>query len=254
MAKDYFSGLQPAKTTLETAEAEYLPFAQIMPSLKQELEKVMKERFVESPLIQERGRAMKEFLTAVPEKKAELAKLPEEGVILSPSQQQAILAQTEARAISPLSVLNLMLSGQYGGLQDLIRTGTEAFTSAQEAMKAKRDIALGAYNRMLDKLYKETSLGLEERRTAATELSAAKARGLTPSQEAQETRQEEFETNLNEEKKNVEAGTRKKEDAIATLMVDFPEKYTQIEAAFKHITQKEGLNYLQRFWNYMQGK
>lgn len=127
-----------------------------MPDL---LRQAVSERFKQSPLHGQFQGAAQQFLTAVPEKRAELASMVQGGgPILNPNQQQSILAGTRAANLVPLISLNDLLKSQMGGIDTLVGAGTNAYNSQVAAAQAAAELKRQQYQDILNELVKSEEL------------------------------------------------------------------------------------------------
>src|SRR3990167_3846463 len=121
-----------------------------MPDL---LRQAVSERFKESPLTGQFGTAAQQFLTAVPQKRTELANLAQTGqAVLSPNQQQSILAGTRAANLVPLISLNDLLQSQFGAGSDLVNAGTGAYNAYATVLQNRATGARQNYEDVLAQL------------------------------------------------------------------------------------------------------
>ena|SRR3990167_7883129 len=142
-----------------------------MPDL---LRQAVSERFKESPLTGQFGTAAQQFLTAVPQKRTELANLAQTGqAVLSPNQQQSILAGTRAANLVPLISLNDLLQSQFGAGSDLVNAGTGAYNAYATGLQNRATGARQNYEDVLAQLVAQQEVKQQE---AQMELDWYKAR------------------------------------------------------------------------------
>jgi hypothetical protein len=142
-----------------------------MPDL---LRQAVSERFKESPLTGQFGNAAQQFLTAVPQKRTELANLAQTGqAVMSPNQQQSILAGTRAANLVPLISLNDLLQSQFGKSDELVNAGTGAYNAYSTGLANAATLKRQNYEDVLNRLVKEQE---DKQATAKLELDWFKAR------------------------------------------------------------------------------
>jgi hypothetical protein len=133
-----------------------------MPDL---LRQAVYERFKNSPLHGQFQGAAQNFLTAVPQKRAELASMVQGGgPILNPNQQQSILAGTRAANLVPLISLNDLLKSQTGGMETLIQGGTNAYNAQVAAAQAAAELKQQQYKDILANLVQEKEWQMEQQK------------------------------------------------------------------------------------------
>jgi len=150
-------------TQLENRAAMTSSAATVLPDM---LRKAVSERFQGSPLVKQREEALQNFLTAVPTARSEMAELvnkpaEEGGAILSPTQQQQIIAGRRAAATVPLASLNDLLRAEFGGIEDIVGAGTRAYQARAQLEQQQAESARQQSNTLLDNLFRQAGLDLE---------------------------------------------------------------------------------------------
>lgn len=118
-----------------------------MPDL---LRQAVSERFKASPLTQQFGGAAQDFLAAIPQERANLANLAQTGqAVMSPNQQQAVLASTRAANLIPLISLNDLLQSQFGKSDELVGAGTRSYQAYAQGLQSQAEIARQKLNDLI---------------------------------------------------------------------------------------------------------
>jgi len=165
--------VQQARQQAQTATGQYVQAGATATELPDALRQAVTERFKESPLYGQFQGAAQNVLTAVPEYRKTLADLVGSGTVLSPNQQQALLARRQASAIVPLISLNDLLKSQTGGMEELIGAGTRAFGAQTQRLGGIAELLTGWYKDILNQLVAEENI-----RQAQQQFSLQKLLGL----------------------------------------------------------------------------
>lgn len=168
MNPDY-SKLDAARSDAEGARASAVDFAASGATLADELRKAVGERFAQSPIAQEAATARSEFLSAAPQARSDVAKMVNDGTILSPSQQQAILASRKASALAPVMGSNILQEAAFGTMNDLINAGTHAYSAEATRKQGLAELAQKSYSDLLSELVTRAT----QERAAAEEARSA---------------------------------------------------------------------------------
>ena len=150
---------QQAKTAAYTASQTAAQTAANATELPDALRSAVAERFQESPLHGQFEGAAQNFLTAVPQKRVDLASMVQGGgPILSPNQQQSILAGTRAASMVPMISLNDLIQSQTGTMADLIGAGTRAYTAQGQRQLSAAEILGQFVNDLLNQFVTEEQM------------------------------------------------------------------------------------------------
>lgn len=160
MAIDY-SSLDQARATAEGAQKTALDYGARGLTLPDELRKALGERYAGSGMAQDAATARTEFMASAPQARADVAGLVSAGNILSPTQQQAILAAKRGAALVPLIASNINQEAAFGNIDDLVGAGTRAFQAQTAQQQGVAQLAQSSYSNLLSELFKRA----EEERT-----------------------------------------------------------------------------------------
>lgn len=144
-----------------TASTQALPG--VLSDLKTNLNKIFSQ---DNPLIQQRTGMLQDYLGAGDKARADY--LPtHSGFAFSPTELNAMVSGRQAAALAPLSAINNMVMGQYGGLKDYMGDAKDIFNAKVTADAQNAD--------RLYKLY-AGSLEQEKNKTANREIVEANGR------------------------------------------------------------------------------
>lgn len=153
---------RPSSMDVFDTASKAISFTEQLPSLTQKLREALTGKFSESPLFGQRETAMQGFLNAPSQSRADISQRQKEtGVPLAPTQQQAITSARRSAAYAPLDTSSLLLSSAFGGLEDIIGQGVQAFQAASEAQTQKANLMQQLYQTELDRMFKEKGLELD---------------------------------------------------------------------------------------------
>jgi len=147
-----FSQLEPARQQSQQASQSYVDYASKGATLADELRKALGERFGQSNVAQNTAQARADFMTALPQGRADVANLVSSGTILSPTQQQAILSGKRASALVPLMGANITQEAAFGTMEDLINAGVNAYGAQTSQKKGMAELAQQNYTQLLNEL------------------------------------------------------------------------------------------------------
>jgi len=147
-----FSQLEPARQQSQQASQSYVDYASKGATLADELRKALGERFGQSNVAQNTAQARADFMTALPQGRADVANLVKSGTILSPTQQQAILSGKRASALVPLMGANITQEAAFGTMEDLINAGVNAYGAQTSQKKGMAELSQQNYTQLLNEL------------------------------------------------------------------------------------------------------
>ncbi|MFA7000360.1 MAG: hypothetical protein WC241_04590 [Candidatus Paceibacterota bacterium] len=173
-----WQNIESARNTATTAAQTASDYSAAGNTLADELRKAVGERYAQSDIAKEAATNRSNYLVAAPQARADVLGLVKGGSILSPTQQNAILAAKRASAIAPLMGSNLMEQAAYGTMEDLINAGVNSWNAQTQALQGTANITQNSYTSMLNELLQKAQ---EERATA----SAGREAELFPIQKAQ---------------------------------------------------------------------
>jgi len=131
-------------------------------TLVDELRKAIGERFGESDIAKEGATARTNFMAAAPKAREDVLGLIQGGSILSPTQQNAIIASKRASALAPVVGTNALQQMQFGTLEDLLNAGTNAWKAQATAQQGVADLASKNASDMLSELVTRANLAQQE--------------------------------------------------------------------------------------------
>lgn len=175
MATD-FSSIEPLKQQANQAEDRALASSAAQYTLPQKLSDAINSRFNNSQIVQQRQEAIKPVLTSAPRAREAVAGMVNSGTILSPTQQQSIIASRRAADVVPLISLNDMLSNQFGQIGSLVDAGTRGFQAQVASDQGAASLARERANSALSELIAQRELALKEQ-------AAARANAPSPFEE-----------------------------------------------------------------------
>lgn len=157
-----WSSVDQARGQAQQAAASANAFSAKGNVLADELRKAIGERFGQSGIAQDTAKARTDFMAAAPQARADVLGMVQGGSILSPTQQNAILAAKRGSALMPLMGANLVQDAAFGTMEDLINAGTNAFKAKTQEQQGLASIAQGNYSSLLNELLQRA----EEERAA----------------------------------------------------------------------------------------
>lgn len=174
-----FSGTNPVGTPSSmdvfNASNKAISFTEQLPDLTQKLREALTTKFsTANPLFTQRESAQQEFLNAPSQARADISKLQEGGTILSPTQQEAIISGRRSAAFAPLSSANLILGSAYGGLENIIGSGVQAFEAASRAQTERANLLNQLRQQEIDRMFKEKELQLSYAKLGTSQANTAK--------------------------------------------------------------------------------
>lgn len=119
-----------------------------------ELRKAIGERYGESDIAKSTAEARGTFLAQAPQDRMAVQGMVDSGAILSPGQQQAVLAAKRGSALVPLMGANLVDSAAFGTIEDLINAGTNAFKAQGSYAMSLAQQAQQTYQNLMDEAIK----------------------------------------------------------------------------------------------------
>lgn len=165
-----FSSLDPLEKRATELESKAVSSAAAGYNLPSQLRSAISGRFNDSPLIKQRETAMQTFMTSPDRARESIASKVAGGTILSPTQQQAIVASQRAADVVPLASLNDLLKSQFGAISDLVGAGTGAYQAQVAADQGAAQVARQTADSALKRLVEQANLEMEQQK-----INAAKA-------------------------------------------------------------------------------
>lgn len=272
------SGLDTARSNAQGAATNALNWQTGGLTLADELRKAIGERFEESDVAKQSATARSNFLAAAPQARADILSLIQGGSILSPTQQNAIMASKRAAALAPVMGTNVLQEAQFGTLEDLINAGTNAWNAQATNARGVADIARQGYSDLLSELVTRQNLEqsaqkfpLELQQLRASIASTGRGSSGTWSNFTGPDGKEYLMNSLsgeiklapgigeglsyeNELQAGIQAvrnGTITKEEATQTLLSAFPQKSGNISSAMAKIEEPKSTNALARLWDWL---
>lgn len=153
MANGSFDQVEQEFTKARQTGQQAIDFAKSGANLESMLRESVTERMQRSPLFGQREQAAEQVLTSAPRAREDISQTIQEGNILSPTQQQSIMAQRQASDVVPLTSLNDLVQSLTGGVETAVGAGTDAFNTILSALQAQAQLeqtmAQGAFDRKL---------------------------------------------------------------------------------------------------------
>lgn len=147
-----WSGVSAARDQATSAATSANDFSAKGNVLVDELRKAVGERFGESGIAKDTATARTDFMAAAPKAREDVLGLVNAGSILSPTQQNAIMAAKRSSALMPLMGANLIQDATFGTMEDIINAGTNAFKAETQNRQGLAQIAQGNYSSLLNEL------------------------------------------------------------------------------------------------------
>ncbi len=155
-ASPNWSDVNTAQQQSQQAQQSAIQFGAGGNTLADELRKAVSERFDQSGIAQDAATARSNFLQAAPTARNDIANLISGGAILSPTQQDQIMASKRASALAPVIGANDLESAAFGTMNDLISAGTNAWNKQAQYQQGMAQLAQGNYQNLLDELLKKS--------------------------------------------------------------------------------------------------
>jgi hypothetical protein len=173
-----FSGTNPVGTPSSmdvfNSANQAISFTEQLPDLTQKLREALMTKFsTNNPLFAQRETAQQQFLNAPSQARADISQMQQGGTILSPTQQEAITSSRRSAAFAPLSSANLMLGSAYGGMEGIIKSGTDAFTAAAESKTKQANLLNELRKQEMDRMFKEKELQLQYAKLGSSQSKTA---------------------------------------------------------------------------------
>jgi hypothetical protein len=168
------SGINPTGTpsalNVQNAGEQAISFKEQLPDLAAKLRDALTSKFNESPLFGQRETAVQGFLNQPSQTRADISQMQQtSGVPLSLTQQQSIESARRSAAYVPLATNTMMMGSAYGGLEDMMKTGVDAFTAASQATSERANLINDLRKQEIDRQFKEQGIALDWAKLAATQ-------------------------------------------------------------------------------------
>jgi hypothetical protein len=160
------SGINPVGTPssldVQNAGESAISFNEQLPDLASKLRDALTSKFNESPLFAQRQTAETGFLNQPTQTRADISQMQQtSGVPLSPTQQQSIESARRSAAYVPLASNTLMMGSAYGGLENMVKSGTDAFTAAAQAQTQRANLMNTMREQEIERQFKEEEMSLK---------------------------------------------------------------------------------------------
>ena len=167
------SGINPTGTPssldVQQAGEQAISFKEQLPDLTAKLRDALMSKFNESPLFGQRETATQNFLNQPSQTRADISQMQQtSGVPLSPTQQGAIESARRSAAYVPLASNTMMMSSAYGGIEDMMKSGTEAFTAAATANTERANLMNTLRQQSIENSFKQQGIALDWAKLEAT--------------------------------------------------------------------------------------
>lgn len=138
------SQLQQQAQRVSQRQQELAGMTRAGAGLSEQLREAVADRFQSSPLYPAREQAAQQTLTSPTRAREYVSGLVQGGDILSPTQQQSIIASRRAADVVPLMTLNDLLRAREGTIEQAIQGGLTGFqsllSSAQQQAQAEQNL------------------------------------------------------------------------------------------------------------------
>jgi len=132
------------------------------------LRQAVSERFSKTGLTEARSAAAGNLLNTPSSTRSEMANLGQTGqVILSPSQQQSILAGQRTSALTPLMTLNDMMTQRSGTTEQAINAGLSAYNTDIKSQQLNADSLYKQAESAYDRYMREREFGLAQQKAGS---------------------------------------------------------------------------------------
>lgn len=151
-------------------------------TLADELRKAVGERFGQSDVAKNVAQARGDFLTAAPKARSDVLGMVQGGTILSPTQQQQIMAEKKSAALVPLMGANMVQQATFGSLEDMLNAGVNAYKAQTQSQQGLAQIAQQNYTSLLNELVTKAQQEQQAQQMAIQQQEAQRAAELFPIQ------------------------------------------------------------------------
>jgi hypothetical protein len=145
------------------ASSKYSSMLQQGTGLSDMLRQAVNERFSNPAYDQERQKAQQTVLTSDTNARQGVMDKINSGIILSPTQQQSMIASQKAADITPLMNLNITDRLYTGGAENAIQQGLNAYQMQLQAQANEANRLGSQANTVWDQLFKQAQLEEEQR-------------------------------------------------------------------------------------------
>lgn len=158
--------IDAARTNAQSAAQTAIDYSSRGNTLADELRKAIGERYGESGIAKDTATARTNFMAAAPQARTQVLDMVNSGTILSPTQQNAIMAAKRSSALMPLMEQNLVNDAAFGTIEDLINAGTNAWKAKSEAAQGSAQLAQGNYTSLLQEFIQKAQQDQQAREEA----------------------------------------------------------------------------------------
>lgn len=152
------TAVDAARTNAQSTAQTAVDYSSKGNTLADELRKAVGERYASSDIAKNTATARTEFMAAAPQARSQVLDLVKGGSILSPTQQNAIMAAKRSSALAPLIGQNLVNDAAFGTMEDIINAGTNAWKAKTEAAQGAAGIAQTGYQNLLSELMQKAQI------------------------------------------------------------------------------------------------
>jgi len=191
-----FSDVEAKRQIAESRQEQALGYSAKGQTLADELRKAIGERFAQSDVAKQGAESRTQFLSAAPQARADVSGLIQGGAILSPTQQQSIIASKRGAALAPVMGANVMQEAAFGTLEDLLNAGVNAWNAQSQYQTGMAGLAQQSYTSLLNELIQKSQIEAQQQQTALqqkqfglTEAAAGREAELFPLQKEQLAKQ-----------------------------------------------------------------
>ena len=181
MPEEDFTPVTEARTKAEGLEQQAGELATKATTLPDLVGSALRQKFgEENPLIQQRGTALQDYLTAG--ERAQTGLLPQNapgGTVFSPTERRELVSKEQAAAVTPLVNLNTIIGQAYGGIQNITDAATRAYQAQVQTAQGAAGQARQGYQDVLNEYMQRQQLGLQGRELGLKEQELAQQGQLT---------------------------------------------------------------------------
>src|SRR3990167_6165793 len=184
-----FSDVEAKRQIAESRQEQALGYSAKGQTLADELRKAIGERFAQSDVAKQGAESRTQFLSAATQARADVSGLIQGGAILSPTQQQSIIASKRGAALAPVMGANVMQEAAFGTLEDLLNAGVNAWNAQSQYQTGMAGLAQQSYTSLLNELIQKSQIEAQQQQTALqqkqfglTEAAAGREAELFPIQ------------------------------------------------------------------------
>lgn len=160
------SNIQSQFDTASQQTEKAISMSESSAKLPSMLRDAVSERMQNSPLLPAREEAVSYMMETPTRVRDELSQNIQSGNILSPTQQQRVMAGERAAASVPVMTLNDLLQSQFGGVDTAVNAGLGAYETMLNAALARAELAQNQAQGAWDRYLQGENLRLSQQKSA----------------------------------------------------------------------------------------